>query len=350
MAPTRELAQQIEEETLKLACETNFDTVCVVGGQSIELQAFKLRGGVHIMVGTPGRIQDCLLNSLMVLNQCNYVVLDEADRMIDMGFEPQVVEVLDAMGGLLRIDNEDADASAEEQAAVARAAAITAATGGSGEAVRRAKAAAAMEAVAAASMAKREDGGVDSGGRLTGRTTAMFSATMLPEVERIAKKYLRDPVIVKIGDEEAGAKNKRIEQRVLMMSEGNKKRALVEQLRLALSGTDNARGRENRRGGSSSSSGVNHAAGGGHQDTDNGFDAEPGFDKTAGSRRHAREESEPDGQATGLSKVIVFCNLKKDVDSVCHFLEKDQGYKVGILHGGRSQDQREETLEYFKVS
>ena len=84
------------------------------------------------------------------------------------------------------------------------------------------------------SMAKREDGGVDSGGRLTGRTTAMFSATMLPEVERIAKKYLRDPVIVKIGDEEAGAKNKRIEQRVLMMSEGNKKRALVEQLRLAL--------------------------------------------------------------------------------------------------------------------
>ncbi len=51
---------------------------------------YQLRRGVEIVIGTPGRMVDCLENNYMVLNQCNYVVLDEADRMVDMGFEPQV--------------------------------------------------------------------------------------------------------------------------------------------------------------------------------------------------------------------------------------------------------------------
>lgn len=82
MAPTRELAQQIDEECSKLAKYTDFISACVVGGQSIEEQGFKLRKGVHIVIGTPGRICDCLENNYLVLNQCNYVVLDEADRMV----------------------------------------------------------------------------------------------------------------------------------------------------------------------------------------------------------------------------------------------------------------------------
>ncbi len=49
--------------------------------------------GVHIVVGTPGRLNDCLEKHLLVLNQASYVVLDEADRMIDMGFEDQVRDV-----------------------------------------------------------------------------------------------------------------------------------------------------------------------------------------------------------------------------------------------------------------
>ena len=49
-----------------------------------------MRKGAHIVIGTPGRIIDCLTNHYMVLNQCCYVIMDEADRMIDMGFEPQV--------------------------------------------------------------------------------------------------------------------------------------------------------------------------------------------------------------------------------------------------------------------
>jgi len=52
----------------------------VVGGQAVEGQAYELRKGVHIVVGTPGRMKDCLETNFLVLNQCNYVVLDEADR------------------------------------------------------------------------------------------------------------------------------------------------------------------------------------------------------------------------------------------------------------------------------
>lgn len=85
MAPTRELAQQIEDECIKLAKYTIFITANIVGGQSIEEQGFKLRKGVHIVIGTPGRLCDVLQNNLLVLNQCNYIVLDEADRMVDMG-------------------------------------------------------------------------------------------------------------------------------------------------------------------------------------------------------------------------------------------------------------------------
>jgi hypothetical protein len=53
--------------------------------------------GCEVVIATPGRLLDCLESRYTVLNQCNYVVLDEADRMIDLGFEPQVVGVLDAM-------------------------------------------------------------------------------------------------------------------------------------------------------------------------------------------------------------------------------------------------------------
>lgn len=90
LAPTRELAQQIEEETLKLAQYTDYRVTSVVGGVSIEEQGSKLRRGCEIVIATPGRLIDCLERHYCVLNQCNYVVLDEADRMIDLGFEPQV--------------------------------------------------------------------------------------------------------------------------------------------------------------------------------------------------------------------------------------------------------------------
>ena len=84
----------VQEETTKLAQYTDYRMVSVVGGQNIEEQGFKLRKGCEIVLATPGRLLDCLEKAYAVLNQCNYVVLDEADRMIDMGFEPQVRKLL----------------------------------------------------------------------------------------------------------------------------------------------------------------------------------------------------------------------------------------------------------------
>lgn len=65
-------------------------SIILSAGQSIEDQGFKLRKGCEVIIATPGRLVDCLQKSYAVLNQCNYVVMDEADRMIDLGFEPQV--------------------------------------------------------------------------------------------------------------------------------------------------------------------------------------------------------------------------------------------------------------------
>ena len=239
MAPTRELAQQIEVEVIKLAKFTNFKTVSVVGGQSIEEQGYALRKGVEIVIGTPGRMVDCIENNYLVLNQCNYVVLDEADRMIDMGFEPQVMAVLDAMGGLLKSEDES---TLEQQVSQAK------------------------------------------DGKAVYRITAMFSATMSPDVERIAKTYLRHPAIIKIGDEDSG-KNKRISQFIEYLSgDGQKKNKLME---------------------------VIH--------------------------RFGRDE-----------KGIVFVNAKKNGDAVGRQLEAG-GIRCGVLHSGRSQDQREETLSRFRT-
>lgn len=78
--------------------------VSIVGGQSIQEQGFLVREGCHIIIATPGRILDCIDNRYVVLNQCNYIILDEADRMIDMGFEPQVRAVMDSMASLLKAE------------------------------------------------------------------------------------------------------------------------------------------------------------------------------------------------------------------------------------------------------
>ncbi|XVE81195.1 hypothetical protein DITRI_Ditri15bG0043300 [Diplodiscus trichospermus] len=230
MAPTRELAQQIEDETMKFAHFLGIKVVSIVGGQSIEEQGFRIRQGCEVVIATPGRLLDCLERRYAVLNQCNYVVLDEADRMIDMGFEPQVVGVLEAMpSSNLKPENEDEELDEKR----------------------------------------------------IYRTTYMFSATMPPAVERLARKYLRNPVVVTIGT--AGKTTDLISQRVIMMKESQKfprLRELVDVL----------------------------------------------GDKTA----------------------IVFVNTKKNADSISKNLDK-AGYKVTTLHGGRSQEQREISLEGFRA-
>eukprot|EP01084_Bolivina_argentea_P141856 249254_1 len=85
LAPTRELAKQIESETNKFATYCSISAITIVGGINHDTQSNLLRNGVEVIIATPGRLLDCIDRRILVLNQCNYIVLDEADRMIDMG-------------------------------------------------------------------------------------------------------------------------------------------------------------------------------------------------------------------------------------------------------------------------
>ena len=193
MAPTRELAKQIRDDAEKLAqfCvderlaqsrSPRIRIACMVGGESIVEQSSFLSNGCDILIGTPGRLLDCLERHFVVLNQTNYIVLDEADRMIDEGFEERVNAVMDAMGSTLKSEEEEDIEKAAE--------------------------------------------GVAS---LTNmyRTTIMFSATMPPKVEAIAKRYMRCPVQVTIGTP-SGTTKVDIKQIINMVRESDKPSMLLK--------------------------------------------------------------------------------------------------------------------------
>ena len=94
LAPTRELAVQVSEEIDSLKGDRHLEIAAVYGGASMELQLRKLRRGVHVVVGTPGRILDHLRRGSLNLENLKFVVLDEADEMLDMGFVEDIEEVL----------------------------------------------------------------------------------------------------------------------------------------------------------------------------------------------------------------------------------------------------------------
>ena len=184
LAPTRELAQQIEVEARKFATPLNFTCVSIVGGHSLEEQSYNLRNGAEIVIATPGRLVDCIERRVLVLGQCCYVIMDEADRMIDLGFEESVNKILDA----LPVGNEKPDTDAAEDA----------------QAMSR-----------------------HLGGKDRYRQTMMYTATMPPAVEKIAKKYLRRPAIVTIGN--IGEAVETVEQRVeFVAGEDKRKKRLNE--------------------------------------------------------------------------------------------------------------------------
>ncbi|KAH0515913.1 putative ATP-dependent RNA helicase DDX23 [Microtus ochrogaster] len=97
LAPTHELAQQTEEKTIKFEKPLGIRTVAVIGGISREDQGFRLCMGCEIVIATPESFIDVLENQYLVLSRCTFVVLNEADRMIDMGFEPDVQKILEYM-------------------------------------------------------------------------------------------------------------------------------------------------------------------------------------------------------------------------------------------------------------
>lgn len=199
MAPTRELAQQIEAETKRFAVPLGFTTVSIVGGRSVEEQQFNLRNGAEIIIATPGRLKDLIDRNILVLSQCRYVVMDEADRMVDLGFEQDLTFILNAMP-------EDYEKPVDY--------------------VEDVKEGPAMDPEGAAGRAGQ--GEADRGWK-GHRVTTLFSATMPPIVERLAKQYLRRPATVVIGN--AGEAVDTVEQRVEFIAGGeDKKKARLQEL------------------------------------------------------------------------------------------------------------------------
>lgn len=184
LAPTRELAQQIEKEARYFAGPFGYSVVCLVGGHSLDQQAIALQAGAHIIVATPGRLVDCIENQFVVFHRCCYLVMDEADRMIDMGFEEPVTKILNALPsheGKTDADGIDVDFPGFTPAL---------------------------------------------GGGIPPRQTMMFTATMSPRVEKIAAKYLRHPATVLVGNTDEAVDT--VEQRVEFITGDAKRLSRLE--------------------------------------------------------------------------------------------------------------------------
>jgi ATP-dependent RNA helicase DeaD len=158
LVPTRELALQVTNEINKFAKYTGIKSVAIYGGQSIGLQYNQLRRGVQIVVATPGRLIDHVKQDSIRLDDVKFVVLDEADRMLDMGFIDDIKFILSYV---------------------------------------------------------RED-----------RQTCLFSATMPPEIMRVAQEYMHDARQVMLNQEELSLDT--IEQSYLVIQEKEKFKHLCD--------------------------------------------------------------------------------------------------------------------------
>src|SRR5918995_1543493 len=161
LVPTRELAVQVSAEINKFAKYTGIRTVSIYGGQSIGIQYDQLRRGVQILVATPGRLIDHIKQGSIDLENVKFVVLDEADRMLDMGF-------IDDIKFILFYVNED-------------------------------------------------------------RQTCLFSATMPPEILRLAQEYMKDYEEVRLNEEESSLET--IDQSYLIVRENEKFKHLCTLIR-----------------------------------------------------------------------------------------------------------------------
>lgn len=94
LVPTRELALQVNESIRKLADKLNISTIVLIGGENISRQFFELKRRPRLIIATPGRLIDHLKRKSIKLDQIKTLVLDEADMMLDMGFLPQIEEIL----------------------------------------------------------------------------------------------------------------------------------------------------------------------------------------------------------------------------------------------------------------
>jgi ATP-dependent RNA helicase DDX3X len=95
LAPTRELAQQIHDEATRFTFATGIASVVIYGGADVREQLQKIERGCDLLVATPGRLVDLIERGRLAMENCRFLVLDEADRMLDMGFEPQIRRIVE---------------------------------------------------------------------------------------------------------------------------------------------------------------------------------------------------------------------------------------------------------------
>jgi ATP-dependent RNA helicase DeaD len=160
LTPTRELCIQVTQALRSYGQRKGVDVVAVFGGAPIRTQQAQLRAGGHVVVGTVGRVKDLISRHSLMLHSCRFVVLDEADEMLDLGFLDDVEKILSLTP--------------------------------------------------------------------SSRQTALFSATMPPEIQRLADQYLYNPVIVKV--KSANLTVDSVEQFGLEVASKDKTATLVEVL------------------------------------------------------------------------------------------------------------------------
>jgi ATP-dependent RNA helicase RhlE len=150
--PTRELALQVDETLHKLGRSLGLRTAVLIGGASMHKQIQDIHKKPHIIVATPGRLIDLLQQKVVKLDQTAVLVLDEADRMFDMGFAPQIKQIMDAVP--------------------------------------------------------------------TKRQTMLFSATMPPEIAKLAAKYMQLPLRIEVAP--PGTVSERVEQEMILVRKDDK--------------------------------------------------------------------------------------------------------------------------------
>lgn len=229
LCPTRELAQQVQQEAGLIAQGSVLRTACVYGKSAIKPQADAIGRGVDLVVGTPGRVIELLDAGHLSLAHVKHVVIDEGDRLLDMGFLPQIEKILSRVGGARQI--------------------------------------------------------------------MLFSATMPPKMEDLARRFLNEPVRIELGRHTTPVRH--VEQHLVPVRDDDKVSLLLHML---------------------------------------------GVEEKNPKQSRAKRTGPP---LLGRKGVLIFCRTRRRVGWVGGALER-HGVKVGTLHGDRSQAQRQKALEGFR--
>lgn len=188
LTPTRELAVQVSEDLRRYATHTPIKVVAVYGGQKIQGDIKALAGRPEVVVGTPGRVIDLLDRGLLKLNDIRFIVLDEVDRMLDIGFRDDIRNILSRLKGMRRQESGDRNQEADRQVVKAMEADLLVDYTGDAGGDR------AIDQGCAALSAPDPGMRTPEHASAAGHQTIFVSATFTEEIERLARRYMREPV------------------------------------------------------------------------------------------------------------------------------------------------------------